>query len=300
MMKDSPPTNSNQYERVWARGNKAFSILALTHPTAVLVFGSLTVILVFLAERHWPDPAIVLLLAAAMALGQAIIGLTNEIFDFDLDKRVKPWRALPAGLITLPEAATLSMACLLLALLLSAFVSATAMLGLAFGIGVGVAYNWRLKRTIFSWVPYAVAYPSVPVWVWLSLGIPVREVLGVYLIASPLAVAVHMINQLRDYDQDLALGIRGLVQHLGKPRAVSVCFKLLVLGPLPAIAWQLLDASVGSALLLVVAVCSHWLLVVPLVRRYRRSPNDTKFQEIFRRLQISGPVMLLAWLVTVR
>jgi 1,4-dihydroxy-2-naphthoate octaprenyltransferase len=125
------------------------------------------------------------------------------------------------------------------------------MIGLAFAILLGVAYSAWLKRTPFSWLPYALAYPSIPLWVWVSLGRPVQQVLVVSLIATPLAVSVHMVNQLRDCDEDLNSGIRGVVQVLGRPRAVWVCFGLLLLGPIPALILQPLVEPQGLGLMFV-------------------------------------------------
>jgi 4-hydroxybenzoate polyprenyltransferase len=295
MTKSPLTSHPAQYERMWARGSKAFSILALTHPTAVLIFGASVLVLAILAERDLPDARVAISLGLSMACGQSAIGLVNEIVDYELDKVAKPWRALPAGHISRWNASLLAIGCLLLALLFSSSISAPSTLGLAAGIGLGVLYSLWLKRTFCSWAPYALAYPSLPVWVWLSVDKPVLPLLPVYLIALPLAVSIHMVNQLRDYDQDSEMGIRGFVQHLGKSRAVSMCFGLLLLCPLPILLSPPSINSGPSSFLLITAASLHWLLIVPPILRYQRTHGDAAFRDMFRRLQVSGPILLLAW-----
>ena len=59
------------------------------------------------------------------------------------------------------------------------------MLVLALGAGMGFLYSARLKRSALSWLPYAIAYPIVPLWVWVSLGKFRPEMLLVYPVAIP-------------------------------------------------------------------------------------------------------------------
>jgi len=38
------------------------------------------------------------------------------------------------------------------------------------GMACGLAYDLGLKRTRFSVVPYLIALPLLPLWVWTALG----------------------------------------------------------------------------------------------------------------------------------
>ena len=53
---------------------------------------------------------------------------------------------------------------------------------------MGFLYSARLKRTGWSWLPYAVAYPIVPLWVWVSLGVFRFEMLLIYPLVAPFAI----------------------------------------------------------------------------------------------------------------
>jgi len=81
------------------------------------------------------------------------------------------------------------------------------------------SYNLGLKATAASVVPYAVAFPllveavaeatppaGAPPW-WLFGGVGL------------LAAGAHLANASPDIDDDLAVGIRGLPQRLGRRRA---------------------------------------------------------------------------------
>ena len=71
----------------------------------------------------------------------------NDYFDYDIDLVNAPGRPLPAGLVTKGEVVAFSIVLTLLGLLSSALISIPAMLVVIAVWMVGLAYNWRLKRT---------------------------------------------------------------------------------------------------------------------------------------------------------
>jgi len=166
---------------------------------------------------------------------------------------------------------------------------------LAVGAGMGFLYSARLKRTGWSWLPYAVAYPIVPLWVWVSLGVYRTEMLLIYPVVAPVAVGVHLCNQLRDYDDDVAQGMRGLAQYLGKQTAGMVCLVLLTLAPLltlAALRWQGRDvAAVWATTIL------HWLLTAECLIRHGSQDDVRRWRGLFQRLQISGPALLVSLII---
>ena len=286
----------DQYERKWAKGNKVFSIVALTHPTGVLVFGISIFALTIVAYGDIFSINQSLLMSFAMMFAQATSGIVNEIFDYDLDRVSKPWRALPAEYISIQQASLIAVTTLIVSMCLATCVSEESAILLFLGIGVGVLYSAVLKRTKFSWIPYVIAYPSLPLWVWISLGKYDLRMFTLYLLAFPFVIAFHIVNQLRDYEQDSASGVEGFVQNLGWERAVRLCFILLVISPL-----SFIIAGGFRSLLTLVGMCVtgvvHWLLVVPLIFLQQRSPEVENFRKIFRRLQVTGPLMMLLWLL---
>src|SRR5512139_3638124 len=157
----TPPVSAPSripYERVWAGNSRRKAIIALTHPTAVIIFSLATWILAALAPRQFPDLRLSVSLVLAMAGAQASIGVFNEVFDWKLDKETKPWRAIPAGMISPAAAALMASVLLGIGLLSAASISPLTMLLLLAGAGMGILYSAILKRTILSWLPYAVCY----------------------------------------------------------------------------------------------------------------------------------------------
>jgi 4-hydroxybenzoate polyprenyltransferase len=117
----------------------------------------------------------------------------------------------------------------------------------------------------------------------------------IYPLASLFAVAVHLCNQLRDFDADQALGLRGLVQHLGKRRSISWCAGLLVLSPFPFLVAAGLSSRLDVFVVLLAAGLLHWLLTVPVLLDPPELLGPASFRTLFMRLQVSGPLMLFAW-----
>jgi 4-hydroxybenzoate polyprenyltransferase len=290
-----PPDAPVPYERTWAGNSRAGRILALTHPTAVLLFSLVAWLLAVLTLGEVPPARLSAALVAAMAAAQASTGLFNEVFDWRLDLATKPWRAIPAGMISPAAAAAAAAALLCAGLAFAAMLSPAAPLVLFAGAGMAIAYSAKLKRTAFSWVPYAVSYPLLPVWVLTALDRYDPRILVIYPLAWPFALAVHLCNQLRDFDEDATLGVRGLVQHLGKSRSTSLCLALVWLCPIPYLLVTGLAGSLPAHGILPAVALVHWLLTVPVFWPRSGPPDPGRFRLLFRRLQLTGPLMLLAW-----
>jgi 4-hydroxybenzoate polyprenyltransferase len=264
-------------------------IVAMTHPRAVFIFATLALVVALIAEQGALPLRVAVALVLAMAAIQIAVGVFNDYCDRDLDAIAKPQRALPAGLVSPRTALATGWLAVAIGLGTAATLGIPSMLVLALGGGMGILYSVRLKRTVLSWLPYAVAYPIVPVWVWVSLGKFRPESLVIFPVTIPFSLGIHLCNQLRDYDADAAQGMQGLVQHLGKMAAGRLCLGLLLAGPLPALAWTRGQGS--GAIFLWLAVLAHWLLVVRCVSKHRREA----WPSLFRSLQISSPLVLISW-----
>lgn len=283
------------YERQWAGTSKLKAILALTHRSAVVVFSLTVFILAVLAERGLPDLGTLACLILGMIFAQSAIGISNEVSDYELDAVSKPWRAIPAGFISLGTAKLLAGIATALGLLFAAMISYPSMLLLALGVSMGVLYNIKLKRSILSWLPYAIAYPLIPIWVWLSLGKLEPSMLIIYPVSLPLTFAIHLCNQLRDFDEDAAMGIRSVSHYLGKNRAILLCFSLLIISPLVLLVLHTSDDDLTLTFILLTSISVHWIRIIPCVWEYKRHPNPSIFRNIFRRLKLTGPLMLITF-----
>jgi 4-hydroxybenzoate polyprenyltransferase len=282
-----------QHERMWARGSRFRSIVAMAHPTGALVFGATVVLLCFVASEGSPPLAPTLYLMGSMVLAQAASGMLNELFDLDIDAIAKPWRGLPMGYITPGQTRLLAALLVLVALAGSALVSTLSAILLFLGVGLSLLYSGLLKRSPLSWLPYVAAYPSVPIWVWISLGRFRPNLLALYPLSLPLVFAMHMVNQLRDFEQDEEEDLRGLVQVLGKNRSSTLCNLLLALGPAPLLLTRINSADQWGFAALVAAALLHWTLLLRVLKK-EGVHSAEEFRTLFRSLQISLPAMTVA------
>jgi len=158
---------------------------------------------------------------AGMVLGsQVFIGALNEYCDADSDRAGQPWKPIPSGLVPRNGALVLSLAGLAVCLGLSASFGLPALLIAVLGCTVGAAYDLLLKRTGWSWLPYVIDVPLLPVWVWSAVGRLTPELSWIYPAGGLLALSAHIANALPDDAHDRAAGTRTIVQQLGLPRSV--------------------------------------------------------------------------------
>ena len=172
-------------------------------------------------------------IAFAILLGQFVVGWSNDLIDFPLDKvamRVK--KPLVAGTIT-EATLRISIGVALLSALIVSLLSPLGVNGTAIhflGLLSATAYNLKLKSTVLSVLPYMVSFGALPWAIYVAAGTrpPTWIVLGFILISS----AFHFLNVLKDIDSDIDQGIMGLPQALGRKKSTLMAILLGGLGVL--------------------------------------------------------------------
>jgi 4-hydroxybenzoate polyprenyltransferase len=91
------------------------------------------------------------------------------------------------------------------------------------------SYNAGLKSTPASFVPYAVSFSLLPVFVHLSRENASFPPPWAPLMAGTLGVAAHLLNVLPDREVDRSLGVLGLPQRLSRETSLALAGGLLVL-----------------------------------------------------------------------
>ncbi len=155
-------------------------------------------------------------LVGSVLSGQLSIGWSNDLIDARRDRTVrrvdKP--LVTDARLTLPVAVACGTATLSTAAL---SVRAGRRAGVVHGVlvvGSGWAYNVGLKRTVFSFVPYAVAFGALPQVATLYAN-PSRFAPATRSVAGALlGVAAHLLNVLPDLEDDRRTGVRGLPHRL--------------------------------------------------------------------------------------
>jgi 4-hydroxybenzoate polyprenyltransferase len=260
-----------------------------THPQPTLAVTTGAAALALATGRDGPGVAAV---AVTVLASQVAVGWHNDWLDADRDaaarrrdkplarselsRRVVGWAAATAAVVTLPLALLSGVAAALVA---------------AIGLGSALAYNWPLKFTPASPLPYIVSFGALPAFV--VLGRPDAPTPPWWLVAAgaALGAGAHFANVLPDLDDDLRQGVRGLPQRLGRPASTAVAAvlvmavtALLTFGPTgpPPVA-----GVVGlSAAVVILAVGGYW--------QWRRPRSRVGFRAVLLVALIDVGLLLLA------
>jgi 4-hydroxybenzoate polyprenyltransferase len=232
------------------------ALVRASHPLPTAAVTALSATLA--ATLRTPPPTLVTLIVAVLS-GQLSVGWLNDLVDRDRDRAVgrtdKPV-ALGQVPVTTVRAAVAIAAVIC--------VPTSLALGLAAGtahlvaVAGAWAYNLGLKRTAWSWLPYAIGFGLLPVAVWLAspaVGLPPWWMASG---AALLGVGAHGANVLPDLADDRATGVSGLPQRLGqRPLRIATAvvlfaaFVTLTAGPprpLVAAEWAALGVAATLAL----------------------------------------------------
>jgi len=238
------------------KSTKAGALIRAAHiePTiAVTTLASL------LAVASGLGAARLVLLTAAVFAGQLVIGWSNDLLDAGRDTAVgRGDKPLATGELSANAASVALGVAAIAAVGLSAALGwRSALVHLVLMVGSGIAYNLGLKATVWSPLPYVVAFGSLPAVVSLAATPPGPPRIWIVAASAALGAAAHFLNTLPDLADDAATGIRGLPHRIGGRRSQGLAAVLLMgatvvivlgpPGPAPAPAWVALVLAAGLA-----------------------------------------------------
>jgi 4-hydroxybenzoate polyprenyltransferase len=203
-----------------------------------------TVMTVFAWKVGWRGAPLALV-CLSILVGQLSIGWSNDAFDALGDARAgRREKPTVAGAVS-PRALWISAwATLIASSALSWFVAGFVGGSIhVFALSMAWLYNVALSRTVWSWLPYALAFGAMPLFLYVGLngGPGPWWTVAVFAIV---AVSAHLANALTDLESDRAAGIDGLVVRLGAHKATLLCW--LLLGVATAIlVWVATSSSVA-------------------------------------------------------
>jgi 4-hydroxybenzoate polyprenyltransferase len=215
---------------------RSVALLAASHPGPVV---AVTAIALGLAVVVGAPAATVLMVGLAVLTGQLSIGWSNDWIDAARDLAVhRPDKPVATGAVTAGRVRTAA------AVAGVASVPASLALGPVAGachlvvVAAGWAYNIGLKSTVWSWLPYAVAFGLLPAVVVRALPGSSWPPGWMMLAGALLGVGAHLLNVLPDLEDDRSTGVRGLPHRLGRIAAgvlaaavLLVASVLVVVGP---------------------------------------------------------------------
>ncbi|MGW6277793.1 UbiA family prenyltransferase [Kribbella sp. NPDC055071] len=222
---------------------------------------AVTVLITALAWSAGRSPAGCLLVAATILTGHLSIGWSNDAIDAARDTIVnRQDKPVVRGLVSRRTLAVGAGVMLVVTIPVSlANGIASGLMHLLF-VACAWAYNLGLKSTPISWLPYAVAFGALPSFVTLGTA-HVWAPWWATAAGALLGIGAHLANVVPDLADDLATGVRGWPQRLGRyarliaPLPLAAATVLLVIGPAGAIGltgWIAL-AIVAGLLVVIVA-----------------------------------------------
>jgi 4-hydroxybenzoate polyprenyltransferase len=170
-------------------------------------------------------------LLLAMFGGQLAIGATNELVDLPFDTIGKPTKPLPSGDVSIHGAQMMVSGGLIMMILFGLRFGIPAFALLALGTGLGVAYDLWFKRTAWSWLPYLLALPLLPVWVFAALGKPEPGLLLLYPLGALAVIGVHLAQALPDATIDRQAGLDTVTSRSGEVRTFILAWLATLTGP---------------------------------------------------------------------
>ncbi len=171
---------------------------------------------------------------------QASIGSLNDLADAPRDAGRKPGKPIPARVVSVETARVVVVVAGIVGVVL-AWPSGPATAGLAVVVlGIGYAYDLAFKGTAWSWLPFALGIPLLPVFGWLGAVGRLPPSFAVLLPAAVVAGAGLAVANVRaDTERDAAASLDSVALRLGPRRSWAINAVLLA---------TVVAAALGTAL----------------------------------------------------
>lgn len=225
---------------------------------------------------------------------QVSIGALNDLHDAPEDAGRKPGKPIPAGLVTVPLARGVVVGGAALGIALGGLVDPlVGTLGLVV-LAIGYGYDLLAKGTAWSWLPFAVGIPILPVYGWLGAASGLPWFFSALVPAAVLAgAALAIANARADLERDQAAGIVSVATRLGLEGSWRLHAGIWGGAAIVAFGWLVLRGA-EPALATLVALAAGLIGAVVLWSR-GRGPADRERAWQFE--AVGAALALTAWLV---
>jgi 4-hydroxybenzoate polyprenyltransferase len=213
-----------------AIGVRLAGLIRLVHPFPSLLDGLVVAAVALVAGG---EPVLAARLGVSMTALQASIGALNDLHDAPTDAGRKPGKPIPAGHVGVPLARSVAVGGAVVGLGLAATVGVTLTILAAAVLAIGYGYDLVAKGTAWSWLPFAVGIPILPVYGWLGAAGSLPAFFGVL---APMAVAagaaLAIANARADVERDVEAGTASIATRLGPGRSwwIHATLWVVVLG----------------------------------------------------------------------
>jgi heme o synthase len=234
-------------------------------PTAAVTIGAAT-----LAVAVGRSAAGVAEVAATILATQLTVGWSNDWLDAGRDSTVgRTDKPIATGAISRPAVGIGALLAAVAVIPLALLSGVPAAVVIVIGTISGVAYNWPLKFTAFSVVPYLVSFAALAAFVALSR--PGSPAPPWWLVGAGalLGGGAHFANVLPDLADDERTGVRGLPHRMG-PVWSWLAAALFLLGATALLAF----GPPGPAAWPAAATFAAAVVVLPVGWRLSRAPGS--------------------------
>ncbi|WP_439692532.1 UbiA family prenyltransferase [Curtobacterium sp. SP.BCo] len=273
------------------RRSTAGLLFASSHPGPTV---TVTVLAAVIASAVGHPVWLVVLVALTVVAGQLSIGLANDWIDADRDRAVgRSDKPVAQGLIAVTTVRNAAFGTAAAAVVLSVFLGPVAAVAHLVLVAAGWVYDAGLKRTVWSVVPFVVAFGLLPV-VAVAAG-PEGQWPAWWAIATGavFGVAIHCTNVLPDLVDDAATGVRGFPHRLGLRGAGVVAFGALVVAALLVLGGQVLGDAPVRGVGVVLAILGTVVVVVLAAAGIRLVLLGVASRTLFRLVIASSLVLVV-------
>ena len=174
-------------------------------------------------------------IATAILCGQLVVGWTNDLLDYPLDKAAGRFKKPLVSEVVTRKQLQVGIALALTAAVLLSFLGPLGVRGGVLhmlGLASATIYNFWAKSTWFSPLPYAISFGALP---WAVYSVAHKNPPGWLFIDFILvSLSFHFLNVIKDLEWDRTQSVLGLPQRIGKTwstitAALSVITAVLVI-----------------------------------------------------------------------
>ncbi|HWS57754.1 MAG TPA: UbiA family prenyltransferase, partial [Actinotalea sp.] len=174
-----------------------------------------------------PGPAA--LATAAVLTGQLSVGWSNDWIDARRDVAVgRLDKPVVSGSVSVELLRSTALGAAMVCVVLSMATGWVPGAVHVAAVAMAWTYNLRLKDSAWSWLPYAVSFGLLPVFLVLTLPGQPLAARWVVLAAALLGTGAHVANVLPDLEDDAATGVNGLPHRLGRTRSSVLAHTVLL------------------------------------------------------------------------
>ncbi len=273
------------------------AVWRMLHPVPSLMTVLAAGAFVLLAARGLPPLGRLLHLLLIETAMQFSISAFNDYFDREVD-RGRPDKPVASGFISPRVAfavgAAFAVTAIVSAMPLGFWVTTLTIIGL----GGGLLYDAGLKYTAFSWLPFCIAFPTLPLWAWAGANSGASlppQLLWVVPVGAVLVLGIHLADTIPDLAADTQVGVRGIAHRLGMGRSLALCWGAFGAATLMTLAlWSILPyrmewylpGLVAGGLLMLIAVVVN-----------QRDPSRVRITALL--LEVGALALAVGWIAAI-